>query len=109
MTFKRRVYVCSAGHATAMFRWDTDSAPVCGDCGASTVEDGDLYGKAPCVVGDECDVWVRHGICNPDGTPKHYTSKAAMREAATALGLENRVRHIPMRGSDKSPHTTRWT
>jgi hypothetical protein len=39
------------------------------------------------VIGDECDVWIKHGICNPDGTPKRYRSKADMREAAFNAGL----------------------
>lgn len=60
------------------------------------------------VIGDECDVWVKHGICNDDGTPKRYTSKKDMREAAAKKGLVNHVEHIPGRGSDKSKHTSRW-
>lgn len=60
------------------------------------------------VLGDECDVWVKHGICNDDGTPKHYTSKKDMREAAQKKGMENHVVHIGAKGSDKSKHTSRW-
>lgn len=60
------------------------------------------------VQGDECDVMMKHGLCNPDGSPKHYTSKAAIKRDAEAAGLTNVVRHIGRPGSDKSPHTTRW-
>lgn len=36
---------------------------------------------------DECDVWIRHGICNPDGSPKRYRSKSEMKKAAFEAGL----------------------
>ncbi len=65
--------------------------------------------KAPCVVGDECDVTVRHGICNADGSPRRYTSKAEMRQEAVKKGLVNTVRHQGKMGSDKSDHTVKWT
>lgn len=42
--------------------------------------------KAPFVHGDECDVIIKHGVCNPDGTPKRYRSKSAIREAAYQAG-----------------------
>lgn len=61
------------------------------------------------VIGDECDVTVRHGLCHSDGTPQRFTSKAAMRRQAEQRGLTNHVEHKPAsRGSDKSPHTSRW-
>ena len=41
----------------------------------------------PMIHGDECDVWIRHGICNEDGSPKRYTSKAEMKRAAFEAGL----------------------
>ena len=59
------------------------------------------------VIGDECDVWVRHGICNPDGSPKRYRSKSEMHRAGKEKHLENRVEHITV-DSDKSKHTSRW-
>lgn len=61
------------------------------------------------VIGDECDVWIRHGICNEDGSPRHYTSKEAMRKEAERRGVTNVVRHIGENGSDKSRWTTKWT
>ncbi len=55
------------------------------------------------TIGDECDVWIRHGICHPGGAPRHFTSKAEMARAAKEAGKENVVRHI-----DGSKHTSRW-
>ena len=54
-------------------------------------------------IGDECDVWVEHGICWDDGSPRHYTSKSEMKRVAAEKGLVNMVRHV-----DGSPHTKRW-
>ncbi len=62
------------------------------------------------VIGDELvgGVWVRHGICNEDGTPKRYDTKSSIAKAAKEKGLVNYVVHTPERGSDKSRHTQRW-
>lgn len=69
-------------------------------------------GKANAVIGDEIPggVWIRHGICNEDGTPRKYYSHSEMRKEAARRGLQNMVRHVtdPKSGSDKNPHTTRW-
>lgn len=66
--------------------------------------------QANSVIGDDIPggIDIRHGICNPDGTPKRYYSKSSMAKAAAERGLANYVVHVPMKGSDKSPHTTRW-
>lgn len=60
------------------------------------------------VIGDECDVLMRNGLCHADGSPKRYTSKEAIRRDEQKAGLTNYVVHRGTRGSDKSPHTTRW-
>ena len=77
------------------------------DCGG-TLERVYLPTGRGQVIGDECDVYVKHGICHDDGTPKRYTSKKDMREAAAKKGLVNHVEHIGAKGSDKSKHTSRW-
>jgi hypothetical protein len=63
---------------------------------------------ANAVSGDECDVWVKHGICWPNGAPRHYNSKAEMVREAAKRGLVSHVEHICKPGTDKSPHTVRW-
>ena len=60
------------------------------------------------VIGDECDVWAQHGLCNEDGSPRHYTSKQEMSREAARRGLTNYVTHLPGKGTDKSKHTVRW-
>lgn len=81
--------------------------PPCPECGEPTET---LWRNASKVISDECDVWIKHGICNEDGTPRRYTSKAEMRKEAERRGLRNQVEHVtdPLSGSDKSKHTTRW-
>lgn len=82
------------------------------DCGQSRLEripPTQNPGKASGVIGDECDVSVRHGICWPNGEPRRYTSKAEMAREAKRLGMESHVTHMPgSRGGDSSKHTSRW-
>lgn len=61
------------------------------------------------VVGDECDVLVRNGLCNSDGSPRRYTSKIEMRKEAERRGLVQHVEHLGTKGGDRSKHTVRWT
>lgn len=64
--------------------------------------------KVSGVISDECDIYAQNGICNPDGSPRRFTSKSDMAKEAARRGLTNHVEHMPPKGSDKSPHTTRW-
>ena len=64
---------------------------------------------APGVIGDECDVTIRHGLCNSDGSPRRYRSKSEIRRSAKQLGLVNQVRHTSdHRGGDTSKHSQRF-
>lgn len=66
--------------------------------------------KPPAVVPDEIPggIWIRHGVCNEDGTPRKYYSKSEILAEAKRRGLENVVRHVGEHGSDKAKATTRW-
>jgi len=57
------------------------------------------------VIGDECDIVQENGFTHPT----RFTSKNALAKALDAKGLEMRVRHVPIPGTDKSPHTTDWS
>jgi len=110
MTFKQWRFVCAtcaSDRPVTVLQWDYDPAPSCGTCGNPLVHEV-RANKAPGVIGDECDVTVEHGICNPDGSPRRYRSKSEMRAVAKAMGLENIVTHVTLPGTDKSPHTSRW-
>lgn len=62
----------------------------------------------PAVHQDTIDLHVKNGLCHPDGTPRHFTSKQEWRRATKEAGMVNAVRHLGTKGSDKSKHTTRW-
>lgn len=85
--------------------------PSCPDCGAATDRDWGASRQAHGVKQDSIEggVWIRHGICNPDGSPRKYYSHTEMKMEAAKRGLINLVEHVPLKGSDKSPHTTKWT
>lgn len=55
-------------------------------------------------------VWIRHGICNLDGSPRQYFTKSEMARVAKERGLHNHVEHVvsPRSGSDKSRFTQRF-
>lgn len=55
------------------------------------------------VIGDEIDVWIKHGLCHDDGSPRHFTSRAEMHAVAKAKGMVNMVRH-----TDNDKHVKRW-
>jgi len=70
-----------------------------------------LPGSANGVVDDSIPggLYIKNALCNPDGTPKRYDSHSDIKRAAEAGGWTNAVEHIPAnKGTDKSPHTTRW-
>lgn len=60
------------------------------------------------VEGDEIDVYIKHGLCHPDGTAKRYRSREQLRRDADAAGLTNVVRHVGTKDGDKSKFTSRW-
>ena len=47
-----------------------------------------VMGTAANVIGDDIPggIEIRHGVCNPDGTPKRYYSKSSIRQAAWEAG-----------------------
>jgi hypothetical protein len=66
--------------------------PDCPNCHVQTVR---LYlpSSVPAVKGDDIPggVWVKHGICNPDGSPKKYYSHSEIDRAAKEKGYVNRA------------------
>lgn len=103
--------VCDNGHEL-IDCWEPIGAPdvACPSCAAPTKRV--WLGKTCAIIPDDIPggVWVRHGICNDDGTPRKYYTKSEMVKEAKARGLVNLVEHTtdPTSGSDKAKHTTRW-
>lgn len=63
-----------------------DSHPPCPTCGQPTQT---FWTQAPGVATDDIPggIDIRHGICWPDGTPRKFYSKSAIRKAAFEAGL----------------------
>lgn len=70
-------------------------------CGATA----ERLWRTRAVLSDECSILQENGFRHPT----RFTSKAALSKALDAKGLEIRVRHMPIPGTDKSPHTTDWS
>lgn len=83
--------------------------PPCPECGESTET---LWRNPNNIIADDIPggIWIYHGVCNEDGTPRKYYSKSEILKEAKRRGLEPIVRHVtpPKSGSDKSKVTTRW-
>lgn len=79
-----------------------------GETCAGTMQRVWLPGKASSVKGDEIDVWIKHGMCWPDGSPRHFTSQSHLDREALKAGKTNYVVHQPTKNGDKNPHTVRW-
>lgn len=85
----------------------SDQRGPCPKCSACALERAWLT-KPANVIGDEIDIYIRHGLCHSDGTPRRYRSKKEIAQEAKRRGMTNRVEHKGRQGGDKSPHTTRW-
>ena len=57
-----------------------------------TISQGDPANPSHSVVGDEIDVWVKHGLCWPNGDPRHFRSRKEMNAVAASKGMVNMVR-----------------
>lgn len=78
--------------------------PDCPACGGTTER---LWvGRTTTVVSDEFAGGKTFE--NLGDTPVTVYSKSELRREMQARGLEEFVRHVPVPGSDKSPHTTNW-
>lgn len=47
--------------------------------------------RAHGVVGDEIDIEIRHGLCNPDGSPRRFRSRTDIKRVASRRGMMNYV------------------
>lgn len=78
--------------------------PPCPQCASAT--ERVWCGHSASVNGDE---WPGGKTFeNLGNEPVTLYSKSELRRELRARGLEECVRHVPVPGSDKSPHTTNW-
>ena len=102
--FDRRCESCGAVQIDCFESSATPDYP----CACGGVMHRSWVSKPPAVIGDECDVWIKHGICNEDGSPRHYRFKSEMRAEAKRRNVRPHVEHMGTSGGDKSKHTSRW-
>ena len=78
--------------------------PPCPVCGGATER---LWvGRSAKVIGDE--FIGGHVFENLGHDPVTVYSRSELRRELKQRGLEECVRHVPVPGTDKSPHTTTW-
>ena len=69
--------------------WEPMTAPevLCELCGGATHRV--LLPHTVNVIGDDIPggIEIRHGICNPDGSPRRYYTKSDIRKAAAKNGM----------------------
>ena len=104
--YDRRCVTCDIVTGTELYELVHDPNPPCPQCGNPTERIAGMRG----AVDDSIPggVEIKHGLCNPDGSPRRYYSHSEMRKEAAKRGLVEFVRHVPDRGSDKSKNTSRW-
>jgi hypothetical protein len=101
--------ICDDGHIMIDCWEKINTSDIqCSECGKATKRA--WLTKVNSVIQDSIEggIWIRHGLCNPDGSPRRYYSHTEIRKEAERRGLRNIVEHVPGRDSDKNKHTTRW-
>lgn len=88
---------------------DTPSLPHCTRCAVPLVRQR-AYARASNVIADSIPggIYIEHGLCHSDGSPRRYDSKSEMASEARRRHLSPHVEHRGSEGSDKSTHTSRW-
>lgn len=89
-TFKLWPIWCSyCEKAFETLGWSYDLPLECPDCKAETLMNFDVpFDKAPGIVSDELHGYeARHGVCNPDGSPRKFYSKTDLKRALNEKGL----------------------
>lgn len=110
--YDRVCHSCKAERIDSLERI-ADSTPEPCPCGGELVRGYAVGSKSALVVGDDIPggILIKHGVCNEDGTPRRFYSKSEIRRAAKEKGLTwggDHTEHVPSRGSDRNPHTSRW-
>ena len=86
--YTTRQYVCpQCEAATKTLAWNYDAPPIC-VCGVEMIAFVDDVTTAPGVIPDDIPggIDIRNAVCNPDGSPRRFYSKSAIRQAARDAG-----------------------
>ena len=95
-------YICQQGHEQIDVYAKYGDRPPCPTCGGSV----EILWKSsfPNIIGDEMH-YTDHNMASQ---PITFTSKAERRRKMKELGIQEKIRHVGVPGSDKSAHTSRW-
>ena len=105
-TYKEWNLECSlCGHRNKLFGWSYDLPFKCeGECGSNNYMP--IQGPSQTVMIGTDDIpggiEIRHGICNPDGSPKRYYSKTEIKRAANERG-------VTIAGDTPVPYKVGWS
>jgi hypothetical protein len=106
----RRIYKfvefrCEHGHKTHKFAEAGTLLVKCETCGEPAILPAVATQVAAGIRVDSLD-YIDHNLGRE---PVHITSHAQRRALMAAGGLVEFIRHTPVPGTDKSPHTTDWS
>jgi hypothetical protein len=106
MTFKEWPIHCEECDFTGKaLGWDTDFPLTCPSCSSTaTFLTYEAKGSSAGVIQDSIEggLEIRHGLCNPDGSPKKYYSKTEIRRAANERGYT-------IGGDTPKPYRVNWS
>lgn len=97
--------ICEDGHLQMDVYSKYQEWGPCPECGKARRPN--LATSMGAVISDEIPggMWVHHGICNPDGSPRKYYSKSEMAQEAKKRGLVNHT-DLPERKTYKTLYFT---
>jgi len=83
--------------------WDYEF-PINCNCGGYMNPYSDSVGQSAGIATDEIPggIEIKHGLCNPDGTPKRYYSKTEIKRAANERGYT-------IAGDSPVPYRVSWS
>jgi|HubBroStandDraft_2_1064218.scaffolds.fasta_scaffold75760_2 hypothetical protein len=101
-----KTFVCdTCGHTSGLA--ENGQPWPCPTCGGATHRPDPMSPKSPTVLGDTLWGGPRF-IENLAPEPIWCETKSDYRALCAAHGMENRVKHVPVPGTDKSPVTQSW-
>lgn len=88
-TYKEWASVCECGFKGGIWGWTYEMPFTCPSCGQSAELAGALVTPAHGISTDSIPggIMIRHGLCNPDGSPRRYDSMTEIRREANKRGL----------------------
>lgn len=105
MTFKEWPLICpTCGTHTKEMAWDYQLPLSCGTCHGPLALDYGTKQQSAGIATDDIPggMEIKHGICNPDGSPKRYYSKTEMKRAANERGYT-------IAGDTPKPYKVAWS